>query len=281
MNMKVSLKNKVVIVTGASAGIGRSAAHLFAEAGSCVVLVARRMEALNSLKEELTVFGSQASLAVSADVAKDQDLQRLYETVMAHYGRIDVLVNNAGVALGGALVDYDPERIRQVLAVNLYGPIRLTQLVLPVMLKQQGGHIVNVSSPAGVLALPGETVYNASRSGLTTFSESLRRELAGKGVEVSVVLPGWTRTEMIEQMDEQRLRKAGLLMPLMTIDDPRMPAQAILDCVRYKRRRVLLGGLAFHLVDSLGRIMPQGLDCYLHYFMNTEQVCAVMRDLGA
>ncbi len=279
--MKVSLKNKVVIITGASAGIGRSVSHLFAEAGSRVVLVARRMEALNKLKEELAVFSSQASLAVSADVVKDQDLQQLYETVMVHYGRIDVLVNNAGVALGGALVDYDPERIRQVLAVNLYGPIRLTQLVLPVMLKQQSGHIVNVSSPAGVFALPGETVYNASRSGLTTFSESLRRELAGKGVEVSVVMPGWTRTEMIGQMDEQRLHKAGLLMPLMTIDDPRVPAQAILDCVQHKRRRVLLGGPAFHLVDFLGRIVPQGLDWYLRRFMNTEQVCTVMRDLGA
>src|SRR5512138_2743926 len=279
--MKTSLRNKVVIITGASAGIGRSAAHLFAEAGSCVVLVARRMDALNRLKEELAVPSSQAMLAVSADVAKDQDLQRLYETVMTHFGRIDVLVNNAGVALGGALVDYDPERIRQVLAINLYGPIRLTQLILPAMLKQQSGHIVNVSSPAGVFALPGETVYNASRSGLTTFSESLRRELTGRGVDVSVVMPGWTRTEMIEQMNEQRLRQAGLLMPLMTIDDPRVPARAILDCVLYKRRRVLLGGPAFHLVDFLGRIMPQGLDWYLRRFMNAEQVCAVMKDLGA
>ncbi|HEX2997151.1 MAG TPA: SDR family oxidoreductase [Anaerolineales bacterium] len=279
--MKTSLRNKVVIITGASAGIGRSAARLFAEAGFCVVLVARRMEALNMLKDELAVPGSQAMLTVSADVAKDQDLQRLYETVIAHYGRIDVLVNNAGVALGGALVDYDPERIRQVLAVNLYGPIRLTQLVLPVMLKQQSGHIVNISSPAGVFALPGETVYNASRSGLTTFSESLRREVSSRGVDVSVVMPGWTRTEMIEQMDEQRLRKAGLLMPLMAIDDPRVPAQAILDCVQHKRRRVLLGGPAFHMIDFLGRIMPGGLDWYLRHFMNTEQVCAVMKDLGA
>lgn len=279
--MNTSLRNKVVIITGASAGIGRSAAHLFAESGSHVILVARRMEALNRLREELAVFSNQTSLAVPADVAKDQDIQQLYETVMVHYGRIDVLVNNAGVALGGALVDYEPERIRQVLAVNLYGPIRLTQLVLPAMLKQRSGHIVNVSSPAGVLALPGETVYNASRSGLTTFTESLRRELAGKGVEVSCVLPGWTRTEMIEQMDEQRLRSAGLLMPLMTIDEPRVPAQAILDCVLYKRRRVLLGGPAFHLVDFLGRIMPRGLDWYLRSFMNAEQVCAVMKDLGA
>lgn len=278
--METSLRNKVVIITGASAGIGRAAAHLFAEVGSCVVLVARRMDALNKLKDELAVH-NQTSLAIPVDVTKDQDLQQLYGTVMEHYGRIDVLVNNAGVALGGPLVDYESERIQQVLAVNLYGPIRLTQLVLPVMLKQQSGHIVNVSSPAGVLALPGETVYNASRSGLTTFSESLRRELAGRGVDVSVVMPGWTRTEMIEQMNEQRLRRAGLLMPLMTIDDPRVPAQAILDCVLYKRRRVLLGGPAFYVVDFLGRVMPQGLDWYLRRFMNAEQVCAVMKDLGA
>jgi short-subunit dehydrogenase len=200
---------------------------------------------------------------------------------MARYGRIDVLINNAGVALGGALLDYEPERIRQVLAVNLYAPIRLTQLVLPAMLQQRSGHIVNVSSPAGVLAFPGESVYNASRSGLTTFSESLRRELSGSGVGVSVVLPGWTRTAMIEKMGEQKLRKAGLLMPLMTIDDPRVPAQTILDCVQRKRRRVLLGGPAFHLADFLGRIMPRGLDWYLRCFTNTEQVCTVMRDLGA
>jgi short-subunit dehydrogenase len=278
--MKVSFESKVVIVTGASAGIGQATAHLFAKAGANVVLVARRLEALNAVKEELAAYNSSA-ITISADLSKEEDLQRIYRTVMQHHHRIDILVNNAGTAHGGALDDLDAHQTGQMIAINIYGPIRLTQLVLPSMRKQNSGHIVNVSSTAGPIAPPGEAVYAATRSAMLTFSHSLRRELAKSGVGVSVVLPGWTRTAMVGQMNEQALRAAGLLTPFMAFDDPAVPAKAIFDAVRHKRPQTMLGGPAFSFADLLGRISQNWLDLYYRWFMDTEKVCKAMRNLGA
>ena len=271
------LTGKVVLVTGASSGIGRAAALAFAGAGACPVLVARRREVLEQVQQAMP---GTASLVVPADVTRSEDLHAVVAQALARFGRIDVLVNNAGLSMGGPLQDLDPQGLRQMLDVNVYGPLRLAQLVLPVMLSQGRGQIVNVSSVAGALNSPGHTAYAATRAAVIAFSEALRRELAGTGVKVSLVLPGWTRTAMVSHITEQALRQARLLTPLSTFDEPEVPARAILDCVRYGRQQVVLGGLQYRFGILVERWAPWLMDwIYRHYF-NREMLVRVLRDLG-
>ena len=275
---EISLAGKVVIITGASSGIGRAAAMAFAEAGACPVLVARRREVLESVQQALP--GGSSSLVIPADITRSEDLQQVVAGTQARFGRIDVLVNNAGLSLGGPLQEMDPQAMHQMLEVNIYAPLRLAQLALPVLLGQGSGQIVNVSSVAGVLNSPGYTAYAASRAAVIAFSKALRRELVGTGVKVSVVLPGWTRTPMSGRIPEQALRHARLLSPLATFDEPEVPARAILDCVRYGRSWVALGGLQYRLGMLAERWAPWLMDWVYRWYFDRDEMVRVLKDSG-
>jgi NADP-dependent 3-hydroxy acid dehydrogenase YdfG len=277
--MIYSLDDKVVIITGASAGIGRATAHAFAAAGCQVVLVARRAEVLTEVKAELIRYGKPV-LAVPTDIVREDGVQALVRTVNQTFGRIDVLVNNAGLSRGGALQQAGPDQIHQMVELNVYAPMRLTQCVLPQMLKQKQGHIVNVSSVAGVVAAPGQVAYAATRAAVITFSHALRRELDGSGVRVSVVLPGWTRTAMLEKMPESDLRAAGLLNAWITLDPPEVPARAMVDAVRYNRYQVMLGGPQFFVGDIMHRISPRLMDLYYRWFVDKPKWLKILENLG-
>lgn len=274
-----SLDNKVVIVTGASSGIGKATAHAFAARGCRVVLVARRVDVLAEAENELAPYGKH-TLAIPTDITQEDDIQTLYKTVMQVFGRIDVLVNNAGVSMGGALTQLDHEKMRKMVELNVYAPMRLTQVALPIMLEQKQGHIVNVSSVGGLVPWPGQTAYAATRSALITFSHALRREVAGTGVQVSIILPGWTRTPMIENLSLAELRSAGILMPQMTVDEPKIPAQAIVDAVQHNRRQVILGGPPYLWANMADRLSPWLLDMYCQWFVNKEDITRVIQGLG-
>lgn len=277
--MPHSLDDKVVIVTGSSAGIGRATAHAFAAAGCRVVLVARRADVLAEVKAELAQYGKPV-LAVPTDIVREDEVQALVETVQQTFGRIDILVNNAGVSLGGAFQQAEADQLRRMVELNVYTPMRLTQCVLPQMLKQKQGHIVNVSSVAGMVAAPGQVAYAATRSAVITFSHALRRELDGTGVRVSLVLPGWTRTAMLEKMPESELRAAGLLNAWITLDPPEVPARAMVDAVRYNRYQVTLGGPQFFIGDILHRISPRLLDLSYRWIGNRAKWLKVLENLG-
>ena len=274
-----SLNGKVVIVTGASSGIGKATVHAFAAQGAKVVLVARWANVLAEVKEELEQY-EQPTLVVPTDVVQEEALQNLYHTVVQTFGTIDVLVNNAGISIGGAFQEQDAATIRKMVEINVYAPMRLTQLVLPLMLERQQGHIVNVGSVAGLVPSPGQVAYTPTRSAAISFSHALRRELAGSGVNVSMVLPGWTRTAMLEKMDLAKARSAQALSPFMTLDDPAVPARAIVDAVVHHRYRVRLGGCHFLLGDVMQRLSPKLIDWYLRIFVDAEKVVQVMKDLG-
>jgi short-subunit dehydrogenase len=278
------LRGNVVIITGASAGIGRATARAFAAQGAMLVLVARRAEVLAEVAAELTRdFAARPGtvLCVPADITCAADLSRVVETPLCHFGRIDVLVNNAGLSLGGPL-DYPPDAaVRQLINVNVYGPIRLTQLVLPVMLKQRRGHIVNVSSMMGLLEPPGAAIYTATRAAIRGFSRALRRELAGTGVRVSTVFPGWVQTAMTDKLDRAGLRAANLLGPFITIDDAAKPAQAIVDAVRFRRDEVLMGGLHMTIGGRLVGLSARLTDLYYRWFTDRTAAVDALRDLGA
>ncbi|MBP7686909.1 MAG: SDR family NAD(P)-dependent oxidoreductase [Thermoflexales bacterium] len=280
----IDLRGNVVIITGASAGIGRATARAFAAQGASVVLVARRADVLAEVAAELThdfAVHPETLLCIPADVTSAADLPRIIADTLHHFGRIDVLVNNAGLSLGGPLESQAESALRRLIDVNIYGPLRLTQLALPIMLKQRSGHIVNVSSMMGVLEPPGATTYTATRSAIRGFSRALRREVAGTGVHVSTVFPGWTKTAMTDKLNLAQLHAAGLLGPLITVDDAAKPAQAIVDAVRFRRDEVLLGGLHMTIGGRLVGLSSKLTDLYYRWFVNRAAALEAMRDLGA
>jgi NADP-dependent 3-hydroxy acid dehydrogenase YdfG len=195
----------VAIVTGASSGIGAATARLLARRGYRVTLAARSTATLQALAAEI---GADA-LAVTTDVRRRQDIRRMVDETLRRFGRVDVLVNNAGLGYASWVVEIDPDELRQQIETNLIGLIETTQAVLPHMLAQGAGHIVNVSSIAGLLGVPGLSVYNATKFAVNGFSEALRREVGAFGVQVSLLCPGGVETDFGQNVSFERLRIAG------------------------------------------------------------------------
>lgn len=193
--MAASLRNKVVLITGASSGFGKDAAHLFAAEGAKVILVARRLDRLQMLANEIHKTGGEA-IAVPADISQPAEIDLMVCNVIELYGHIDILFNNAGFGALDWLEQLDPERdIATQVQVNLTGLILVTRAVLPHMLVRRTGHIINMSSIAGWLAAPSYTVYAATKYGVRGFTTALRREVAPFGIRVSGIYPGPAQTE--------------------------------------------------------------------------------------
>jgi short-subunit dehydrogenase len=187
---------KVVVVTGASSGIGAAAARAFAAEGGHVVLAARSAGPLERLAGEIAAAGGRA-LAVPVDVAEPGAAERLLDRAASELGGVDVLVNNAGVNHRGAVAERTAEELAQIVAVNLTAPILLTRAALPHLQRRGGGAIVNVASLAGRVPLPHEATYSATKFGLRAFSFSLAEEIAGSTIRVAVVSPGPVDTGFI------------------------------------------------------------------------------------
>jgi NADP-dependent 3-hydroxy acid dehydrogenase YdfG len=186
----MNIQDKVIIVTGASAGIGAATARLLGERGAKVVLAARREDRLRELEAELP-----GSLTVVTDVTKPEDIDRLVEVTAAHYGRIDGLVNNAGQGLHVPLEKVELEDYRAVMELNVYAPLRLMQAVLPHMREVGGGAIVNISSGTTHRPIPGVGAYASTKCALNMLSQVARAEFEKDGVVVSLVYPIVTDTE--------------------------------------------------------------------------------------
>jgi short-subunit dehydrogenase len=187
----MSLQGQVAIVTGASAGIGEATARLLAAKGATVVLAARSKERLEALQAELSGQGSQC-LVVQTDVSDPGDLQRLTESAVEQFGQIDILVNNAGVECFYHFEELPVETILQTLETNLTGTILLTRLVIPHMLQQGRGCVVNMASTAGKHCPAYGAVYGATKSGLIAFTQGLRGEYLDRGIRSTAICPGFT-----------------------------------------------------------------------------------------
>src|SRR5688500_13853869 len=188
----MEVKGKVVIVTGASSGIGEATAREFAKEGAKLVLAARRVDRLESLAKEIVAMGGGAeALVVQADLSKLEDIQALITKTLEKYGRIDVLVNNAGFGRLDWLENLDPVKdIQSQFDVNVLGVIQTTRQALPIMIKQRAGHVINMCSMAGLVATPTYTIYAACKHAVHGFSEALRREVKPWGIDVSMIYPG-------------------------------------------------------------------------------------------
>jgi NAD(P)-dependent dehydrogenase (short-subunit alcohol dehydrogenase family) len=219
----MDLTDKVVLITGASSGIGAATARAAADAGARVVLAARRTERINALAGDLP-----HALAVTCDVTDPGQVRAAVSAGVDHFGRLDVLVNNAGQGLHLPLEDVDPDDFRAVLELNVIAPLVAMQAVLPVMRAQKGGAIVNVSSATTQLVLPGLGAYAAGKAALNQLSATARTELAADGITVSTVLPFVTATEFHQTLRAGAIVSAGDF-PVHTAEQV---AAAILDLIR-------------------------------------------------
>jgi NADP-dependent 3-hydroxy acid dehydrogenase YdfG len=202
------LDGKVALVTGASSGIGQATARALAEAGAAVAIGARRVDRLDALAAELRDGGPRA-LQLPLDVTDEQSCRDAVARTREELGGLDVLVNNAGVTLLGTIVGADPEDWRRMISTNVLGLMYMTHAAIEGMVEQGFGDVVNISSVAGRTARLGAGVYNASKWGVNAFSESLRQEVTGRGVRISLVEPGAVDTELRTHITQDAARSTA------------------------------------------------------------------------
>jgi NAD(P)-dependent dehydrogenase (short-subunit alcohol dehydrogenase family) len=203
-------KGKVAVVTGAASGIGRAIAERLAGEGMKVVLADVEQESLSKAAAEMKAGGASV-MAVPTDVSKGKDVETLARKTMEAFGAVHVLCNNAGVAVGGLCWERTAADWEWGLGVNLWGVIHGIRVFVPIMLAQgTEGHVVNTASMAGLVSMPLSSIYNVSKHGIVTLSETLHHELtlSGAKLKVSVLCPGWVNTQL---MDSERNRPAELL----------------------------------------------------------------------
>jgi short-subunit dehydrogenase len=188
------MNNKVVIITGASSGIGRSLAFVYGERGSKIVIASRNSESLNFVSEELKKRGVDVH-AVVTDVSKEDDCKNLIDEALKKYGRIDILINNAGISMRALFQKVDLDVIRRLMDTNFWGTVYCTKYALPHLIKSKGT-VVGVISVAGHIGLPGRTGYSASKFAVRGFLDSLRIENLRTGLRVLVVAPGFTSSNI-------------------------------------------------------------------------------------
>ncbi len=247
-------RERVVIITGASSGIGEATARCFAAAGARLALAARSAERLAQLAADLP-----HALPVPTDVADPAACARLVEQTVATYGRVDILINNAGIGLTGPISSLAQADLERLLAVDLLGPIWLIQAVVPVMRAAGRGQIINVSSVLAAQPLPYLGGYAAAKAALEQVSNALRIELRGSGIAVTVVRPGTTRTDFNQRRlgrGRERRRIAPRGVP------PDVVARAILRAARAEPRLAYVSW-SDRLALLFGRLFPGFVEALL------------------
>ncbi len=231
----MELRGSVVAITGASAGIGREAALLFAREGARVSVCARRLDRLESLAEAIRVTGAEC-LVMEADVADEAQVRRFVEATVERFGRLDVLVNNAGYGVRGRVEDTPSEDYERLMRVNYLGTVYGCRAAVPILRRQGRGVIVNVSSIVGHRSLPGGAAYAATKAAQISLTESLRAELRGSGIAACSVHPIGTETEFGEVADRLSPGRSGRAVgPQQTAAQV---ARAIVSAARRPRAEV-------------------------------------------
>ncbi len=200
------ISGKVVAITGASSGIGEATARLLAERGAAVVLGARRTERLEEVARQIRDQGGRA-ISCSVDVSRGVDLRRLVDMAVVEYGRLDVLVSNAGISKIGPMADLDVAGWEAMIDVNLRGVLHGIAAALPVFRRQGHGHLVTTVSTAGLKIVPTQAVYAATKNAVRTLLEGLRQESTDGVLRTTSVSPGFVRTELADSIDNPQVRE--------------------------------------------------------------------------
>lgn len=221
------LQDKVAIITGGANGIGKAATERFLEEGSKVVIADYDEVAGKQLESEYLNEGYDV-LFCQVNVADKESVSQMVESVLSKYGKIDVLVNNAGITRDAMLVKMTEEAFDQVLSVNLKGVFNCTQAVVPHMVAQGSGKVINTSSVSGVYGNVGQTNYAATKAAVVGMTKTWAKELGRKGINVNAVAPGFTRTAMVEKMPEKVLGYMESIVSLQRLGQPKDIANAYL-----------------------------------------------------
>ncbi len=206
--------NKVVFITGATRGIGKQIAITFAENGYDIALNYRTQnEELEKVKQEIEK-NKVTCFCVQGDISNFEDCERMSKEIIEFYGKIDVLVNNAGITKDTLLMRMKKDDFESVIDVNLVGTFNVTKHVIPYMMKARAGRIINISSVVGVAGNAGQTNYSASKAGIIGFTKSLAKEVASRGILVNAVAPGFIETQMTEVLKEEIKEEIAKSIPL-------------------------------------------------------------------
>lgn len=200
--MTNNIKDKVIIITGASSGMGEAAARHLAKKGAKVVLAARRSSRIDALAKEINEQGGTA-MSIATDVTREDDVKKLVDTTVSQWGRIDVLINNAGVMPLSPLDQIKVSEWNQMIDVNLRGVLHGIAAALPYMKAQKSGHIINTASIAGHLVFPASAVYSATKYAVRGLTEGLRKETCAYNVRATIISPGSVSTELLEHISDK------------------------------------------------------------------------------
>ncbi|MCE1247290.1 MAG: SDR family oxidoreductase [Firmicutes bacterium] len=222
--------NKVVLITGGSSGLGKAMGEAFAAEGARVVLTARNEEKLAKTVEEISEKGYFAEYMI-ADSGNEQDVARVAENILKKYGRVDVLINNAGVGYTGNVDETDVEKFDEIMSTNVKGVFLFCKYIIPSMKQQKDGYIVNISSGAGKNGIPGMAAYCASKFAVAGFSEALAQEVRNHNVRVSVVYPGSINTDFHLRFSGPKDEETKMIMM-----QPQDIAQTVLHIVSQPHR---------------------------------------------
>jgi len=263
------MQQKVVLITGASSGIGRALAFAFGRDGASVVICARKIDALETVSHELQQAGIN-NLALAADVSVESDVRTLIEQTIAHFGRLDILINNAGVSMRSLVADTEPAVFRKLMDINYMGTVNATHYALPHVLKTKGS-IVGISSIAGYRGLPVRAGYSASKFATNAFLEALRPELLHSGVHVLTACPGFTASNIRVAALEANGQPAGETMrdeeSMMTAEEC---AQHILKAVKKRKRELILTAQG-KLTVILNKLFPSLTDRLVYTTLAKEK----------
>ncbi|BAU54195.1 SDR family oxidoreductase [Mucilaginibacter gotjawali] len=255
----MKLNDKIVIITGASSGIGKSLATEFAKRGANLVLGARQFVTLCELAQSLEKEYGIKAVAVQCDVTNEEDCDHLIKQTLVTFGKIDVLINNAGISMRALFNDADVKVLKAVMDVNFWGTVYCTKYALPEILKTKGT-IVGVSSIAGYKGLPGRTGYSASKFAMNGFLDALRVENLKTGVNIITACPGFTasniRNTALDQSGQQQGESTLHEEKMMTSDEA---AKIIADGVENRARTLIMTGQG-KLTVFLSKILPGLLD---------------------
>jgi short-subunit dehydrogenase len=259
-----NLKDKVVLITGASSGFGEDAALLFAKEGCKVVLAARRMERLQALAEKIQNAGGEA-VALPVDITNPAEVEDMLKSALDIYGQIDILFNNAGIGRADWFENHSLDRdIAMLVQVNLTALMQVTRAVLPHMLKHREGHIINMSSVAGLIASPLITSYAASKYGARAFTDALRREVSPLGIKVSGIYPGPAATEFGQHIGKNKAY-GSVRKSFNTRMTSAYVARRVLDVAKRPRRSLVIPWW-FRVVTGFDTLFPVVVDWILYAF---------------
>lgn len=267
--MNTYFNNKVVVITGASSGIGEAAAYAFAALQCKVVLAARTVQKLTAVKTRCETIGGE-SLVVKCDVSNEEDCKKLIAETVKQFGTVDILINNAGISMRALFSELDMQVLKQVFDINFWGTVYCTKYAMPYLLQQKGS-VLGVSSVAGIKGLPGRTGYSASKFAMNGFMEALRIENSKTGLYVGVICPGYTASNI----RNTALNKEGKAQTETPLDESRLMqpeevAAVMVDMIRHRKAEVVLT-MQGKLTKWLNKFFPRLVDNMVYNVVSKEK----------